>query len=159
MKTFKIGEKEYVLEFTFEAAEHKALVQNMFNIMSGAYIVKNGANSDQDEASAAVAVINGTSEMVADIPRICRVAFYAGMLENNPVSEDESKTLMKQYMKENGLSFYNLFEELKKCMEEDGFFVLSGLNDMIQTMTDNAEQATKKQPKTPQDHKKSTSTK
>lgn len=152
MNTIKIGEKEYVLEFTFEAVEHKNLVQSMFNIMSGAYIVKT-------EENGVTAMIDGVSAMVADIPHICKIAFYAGLLEHNPVSEEEAKTLMKEYMKENKLSYSKLFEDLKGYMEDDGFFDLSGLNDMLQTMQESAEQ-TKKQPKTPQDHKKkSTSTK
>lgn len=158
MKTIKIGEKEYQIEFTFAAAECKSLVQNMFNVASGAYIVKNSLSGSQNGGNAAASIIDGTSEMVADIPKICRVAFYAGMLENNPVNEDEAKELMKQYMKENKLSFYRLFEDLKKYMEEDGFFDLSGITEMLQKMNSAAE----KQVEKIQDaatSKKSTSTK
>ena len=145
MKTIIIGDKEYNLEFTFAAAEHKELVQSMINIMSGAYIVKNGASVEEnDSTGAATAMINGASEMVADIPRICRVAFYAGMIENNPVGEGEAKELMKQYMKENKLSFYRLFEDLKKYMEEDGFFDLSGLTETLEKMNNAAEEQVKK---------------
>lgn len=160
MKTIKIGDKEYTLEFTFEAAECKDLVQSMFNVMSGAYIVKNsvGIGEDPDESSAATAMIGCASEMVADIPRICRIAFYAGLLEHHEMSEDEAKDLMKQYMVENKISFYRLFEDMKQCMEDDGFFDLSGLNDMIQKMNSAAEkQAEKVKEKAPA--KKSTSTK
>lgn len=153
MVTIKIGEKEISLEFTFAAAECKSLVQNMFNVASGAYIVKNSLSESQKGGNAAASIIDGTSEMVADIPKICRVAFYAGMLENNPVNEDEAKELMKQYMKENKLSFYRLFEDLKKYMEEDGFFDLSGITEMLQQMNKAAEKQTEKS------DKKSTSTK
>lgn len=138
MTTIKIGEKEYQIEFTFEAAECKGLVQSMFNVLSGSYVVKNtisnSSNEEDSKATAVAAMVDGVSEMVADIPRICRIAFFAGMLENNPVSEDEAKELMKQYMKENRMSFYQLFEDLKKYMEEDGFFDLSGITEMIQKM-------------------------
>lgn len=158
MAIIKIGEKEYNLEFTFAAAEHKSLVQSMFNVMSGAYIVKNGMGGENSESNVAAAMIDGASEMVADIPRICRIAFYAGMLENNPVSEDEAKELMKQYMKENKLSFYRLFEDLKKYMEEDGFFDLSGLTEMLQKMNSAAEEQVEKIQKG-KAGKKSTSTK
>lgn len=141
MKTFKIGEKEYQLEFTFEAAEYKELVQSMFNVMSGAYIAKNGIENDgQDKGKVVAAMIDGVSEMVADVPRICRIAVYAGLLEHNPLGENEAKELMKQYMKENKLSFNKLFEDLKQCMEDDGFFDLSGLTDMIQKMNAAAEE-------------------
>lgn len=157
MKTIKIGEKEYTLEFTFEAAEHKNLVQMMFNVLSGAYIVRNG-KSDEMIASA---MINGVSEMVADIPHISRTAFFAGLQENNPVSEEEARTLMKQYMKENKLSFNGLYEFLKGCMEEDGFFDLSGIAVMVEQMSQSMQEQTReKTAKAPQDHKKkSTSTK
>ena len=151
MKALKIADKEYVLEFTFEAAEHKNLVQSMFNIMSGAYIVKN-----EDEANAANAMINGVAEMVADIPRICRTAFYAGLLENNTVSEEDAKKLMKQYMKENQLSYKKLFENLKECMEDDGFFELSGLEEMMQEIWEKVEE--KNAEKTNQNMSEQTST-
>lgn len=151
MKTIKIGEKEYTLEFTFEAAEHKNLVQMMFNVLSGAYIVRNG-RSDEMVVSA---MINGVSEMVADIPCICKIAFYAGMQENNPVSEEEAKALMKQYMKENRISFNGLYEFLKGCMEEDGFFDLSGITEMVDQMNQSMqEQNGERASKAPQDHKK-----
>lgn len=154
MKTIKIGEKEYTLEFTFEAAECKNVVQSMFNIMSGSYFIRNGLQ----KKNAATAMIDGTVDMVADIPTIARNAFYAGLLEHNPVSEDEAKTLMKQYMRENVLSFAKLYEELKQCMEDDGFFDLSGITEMIRQMNESAEQEIQTVKK-PQDHKKkSTST-
>lgn len=155
MKTIKIGGKEYTLEFSFEAAECKNAVQAMFNILSGSYFIRNGLQ----KKNAAAAMIDGTVEMVADMPAITRNAFYAGMLEHNPVSEDEAKNLMKQYMRENELSFANLYEELKQCMEDDGFFDLSGITEMIQKMNESVEEQ-EKTLKQPQDHKKkSTSTK
>lgn len=158
MKVIKIEDKEYKIEFTFEAAECKDHVQNMFNVMSGAYLVRRTEAGDIDDAGALKAMVDGSAEMVADIPKICRVAFYAGMLENNPVSEDEAKGIMKKYMKENKLSFYRLFNDLRKWMEDDGFFELSGLTEMIQQMNGAAEkQAEKAQGTTAT--KKSTSTK
>lgn len=148
MKNITINGQEYKIEFSFEAAEHKQTVQMMFNVLSGAYIFRNGKDGDK----VAMAMINGVSEMVADIPHIAKMAFYAGLLENNPVSVQESSDLMKQYMKDNKLSFNGLYEELKQCMEDDGFFDLSGLTEMIQKMNENAEE---QQPtKIPQDHKK-----
>lgn len=144
MASIKIGDKEYNLEFTFAAAEHKQLVQSMFNVTSGAYLIKNGADVEGDDASVVASMVNGASEMVADIPKICRIAFYAGMLENNPVSEDKARELMKQYMKENKLSFYRLFEDMKRYMEDDGFFDLSGLTEMLQKMGSRAEEQVEK---------------
>ena len=164
MKTIKIGDKEYTLEFTYEAADCKDHVQNMFNVMSGAYIVRRAGTEDVQESDAMRAVIDGSAEMVADIPRICRIAFYAGMLEQNEVSMDEAKELMKQYMRETKLSFYRLFEDLKKWMEDDGFFDMSGLNEMIQSMSMAAEKKAQEQTEDQKEtkaptKKKSTSTK
>ena len=72
MKTIKIDDKEFVLEFTFEAAEHKSLVQRMFNMMTGAYIVKDAEDLDNPTASN---MIDGTVKMFADIPETCNIAF------------------------------------------------------------------------------------
>lgn len=170
MKTIKIGDKEYTLEFTFEAAECKGLVQSMFNVLSGAYILRNvggavgGTLSKEEEDEAAFrCMVDGSSEMVADIPHICKTGFYAGLLENNEVSEGEAKELMKQYMKENKISFHGMYELLKQCMEDDGFFDLSGLTEMIQKMGEQMENveeenAETENPETPK-QKSQTSTK
>lgn len=160
MQLIKVGNKEYQLEFTFAAAECRELVQKMFNVLSMSYLYKDMNATDLDNGMSKEmkvgALFNGASEMVADIPHICYTAFYAGLLENNPLSEDEAKEVMKSYMKENKLSFRTLFENLKTYMEDDGFFDLSGLTEMLQTMNGATE---KKTSKTPQDHKKPTSTK
>ena len=159
MKVLVIGDKEYKLEYSFEAAEHKDTVQKMFNVLSGAYIAKSGITetSEDNKAEVASAMIDGVSEMVADIPHIVKTAFYSGLLENNPVSEEDANALMRQYMKENKFSYNKLYEDIKECMEEDGFFELSGLADMIRQMNGGVEEKVKK---IPQDHKKkSTSTK
>ena len=144
MKSIIVNEKEYKLEFTFEAAEHKELVQKMFNIITGAYLVR-GDNIT-------TSLIDGSADMISDIPQVCKIAFYAGLLENNPLSADEAKTLMKIYMKDSKLSYRGLFEELKQCMEDDGFFDLSGLTEAINEMNKSIEKTTKSQ-------KKSTTTK
>lgn len=140
MRTIKIGDREYILEYTFEAAEHKNTVQSFFNILSGAHVLRNSAGA-VDEGSAAAGMINGVSEMVADVPQVVRTAFYSGLLEHNPVSEEDAKALMRQYMKENKYSYSKLFEDIKTYMEEDGFFDLSGLNDMIERMNSSIEEA------------------
>lgn len=136
MKILNIGGKEYKLEFSFEAAEYKDVVQKMFNVLSGSYyVVKNSVDAD-DETSAKIGFITGITEMVADIPNIVKTAFYAGLLEHHNLKEDEAKQLMRQYLKENKCSYNVLFEDIKVCMEEDGFFDLSGINEMIQKMNE-----------------------
>ena len=155
MKTLTIGSKDYTLEYSFMAAEHNETVQKMFNVVSGAYLIKRANLTEKNKEDMAIAMIEGTGEMVADIPHIVKTAFYSGLLENHGVSEDEAYALMKQYMKENKISFKKLFDDIKECMEEDGFFDLSGLTEMMEEMNKNVEEQTKKRtPKTPQDHKK-----
>lgn len=150
MKTLIIGGNEYILEYSFEAAEHRGTVQKMFNVLSGAYLARQGVKGDETDKEVAAVMVDGVSAMVADIPHIVKTAFYSGLLENNPVSEEEANALMKQYMKENKISYNKLYEDIKTCMEEDGFFDLSGLTDMLKSMS----QSMKKVVKAPQDHKK-----
>lgn len=158
MKIIKIGEKEYKLEYTFAAAEHKETVQAMFNIMSGAYVIKNSPTKENEQSST-TAMLNGVSEMVADIPHIVKTAFYAGLIENHKITEEQSYQLLKQYMIENKISFKKMYEDIRSYMEQDGFFELSGLNEMIEEMNQTAENITRPTKK-PQDHKKKqTSTK
>ena len=98
--------------------------------------------------------------MVAEIPQICSIAFYAGLLEKNPASFEDARSMRRTYLEENELSYAGLYKQIKAWMEEDGFFKLSGLTEMLEEMSQNAEEKIQKQPKAPQDHrKKSTSTK
>ena len=159
MRILTIGEKEYTLEYSFMAAEHKQTVQKMFEVVSGAYLIKRVNLAEENEKASkediANAMIGGTGEMVSDIPHIVKTAFYSGLLENHDLSEEEAYALMKQYMKENKISFKKLFDDIKECMEIDGFFDLSGLTEMLEEMNASVENQTKKRtPKTPQDHKK-----
>ena len=159
MKTIEINGQKYDLEFTFAAADEKGLVQSMFKVVSGAYFFDNSnANT-----SMAAAMINGTSEMVADLPHISKLAFYAGLKEHNAdITYDTAVELMKAYMKENKLSFNAMFQLLKTQMEEDGFFDLTGIVEMMEAMNKDEKEPEKpaKQSKIPKDHlKKSTGTK
>ena len=148
MKAITVNGSEYKLEFSFEAVEHKELVKKMFDIVSGAIFVKSAKDLSKPTSED---MIDGSGNMIAELPHICVTAFYAGLLENNPVPQDEAKTLMKAYMKENKLSFKMLYEELRQCMENDGFFDLSGLREMSESMNEEMEE---KITKIPQDHKK-----
>lgn len=155
MLNLKIGEKDYTLEYSFMAAEHNETVQKMFNVVSGAYLIRKANITGENKEDIANAMLEGTGEMVADIPHIVKTAFYSGLLENHNVSQEDAYNLMKQYMKENKISFKKLFDDIKTCMEDDGFFDLSGLAEMMEEMNQNVEAQTKKKtPKTPQDHKK-----
>lgn len=162
MKTIQIGNEQYTLEFGFEAAENKAVVQRMFNALSMSYIGKRlDLEGENSKVEIAAAMIDGTADLVSDMPHICKDAFYAGLLEHHKnITVEKSKDLMKQYMKEKKMSFKGLYEEIKETMEDDGFFDLTGLTEMVAEMNNPDEEEEKKAPKKPQDHKKkSTSTK
>lgn len=169
MLEITIKDTQYKLEYTFEAVRHKQLLKMMFDIISGAYTTKKIlAVQNENEANAVVAMLDGTSDMVADIPEITEIAFYAGLLENNPVDKAEAKDLMKQYMIDNKLSFNALYTDIKKCMEDDGFFDLSGIKEMIAQMEEmqkKAEEAEKEAQEeqnkkvVPMDHKKKSTSK
>lgn len=157
MKQITINNNTYTLEFGFKAVKHKKLLKMMFEVMSGAYTAKKILQTgDDNPLNAIIATFDGSSDMVADIPEICEIAFYAGLLENNPVSEEEAFDLMKQYMIDSKLSFKSLYDDLRKCMEDDGFFDLSGLNETISQAQELQEKMEKEEQKkvVPLDHQK-----
>ena len=148
MRILTIGGKEYQIEFSFDAAEKKAEM--------------------------AEAMIDGTADMISDMASLSITCFYAGLLENNPVEDEKvARQLFKQFVKENPdddrASFLGMYEFLKGCMEEDGFFKLTGLDKYLKDMSEAMEKAAKEAekgteqsalPKVPTDRKKkSTSTK
>ena len=171
MKTLKIGDKEYVLEFSFEAASHKGCINKMFKMMSGSYLGRSGVSGAADETKAerASALIDGVADMYSEMPNTVLTAFYAGLLENNAVmNEKEAGKLLKQYFKEHvgdeTATFPGFFNLIKECMEDDGFFKLSGLDKMIENqakaMAEEApEETASGSEKTKQTKEKSTSAK
>lgn len=150
MKKITINGTEYTLEYTFSAAEHKDTVQKMFNVLSGSYLIKYASKvkEDTENLSLAEVMLDGTSEMVSEIPSIVKSAFYSGLLENHALSEKEAYELMRAYMKENKISYKKLYDDIKSCMEDDDFFDLSGLAEMLtqigENMNEKAPKKTKK---------------
>lgn len=173
MKILTIGGKDYNIEFSFEAAEYKDCVDSVFKVISGSYILKNSPVEEDEKISVATTFMNGTADMISDIPKLTITALYAGLLENNPVeNEQAARNLFKQFVKENPdderASFWGMYYFLRDCMEEDGFFKLTGMDKVIAQMEEaakKAEEAAEEEPKSksgkiPQDRKrKSTSTK
>ena len=112
--------------------------------------------------------------MFSDMASLSITCFYAGLLENNPVEDEKAaRQLFKQFVKENPdddrASYFGMYEFLKECMEEDGFFKLTGLDRYLKDMSESMAKAIKEAeketeqstlPKVPTDRKrKSTSTK
>lgn len=116
------------------------------------------------------AIKGGLIIKTSEMPNTVLTAFYAGLLENNAVmNEKEAGKLLKQYFKEHAgdetATFPGFFNFIKECMEDDGFFKLSGLDKMIENqakaMAEEAPEETAKSgsEKTKQTKEKSTSAK
>lgn len=151
MKIITIDNKEYKIEYSFEAAEYKELVQRVFKRISGIEVFGHAKDMERPTINE---IMQGSLDVFSDTPELCKIMFYGGLMENNRVPYDEASTLMKKYMKENKLSYQKVFEELKTCMEDDGFFDLSGISELLQSMEQAEKEITEKLPKVPQDHKK-----
>ena len=174
MRLLTIGGNEYKVEFSFEAAEYKDCVDKVFKVVSGGYIMKRGITGKEDKSEMATAMMDGTADMFSDMASLSITCLYAGLLENNPVEDEKAaRALFKQFVKENPdderATFPGMYEFLKKCMEEDGFFKLTGLDKYLKDMSEAMEKAIKEAekekeqstlPKVPTDRKrKSTSSK
>ena len=144
MREIKIGNKNYKLEYTIEAALYKDCAETVINFMSN---VANAENKNE---------IKEVLSATIDVPNTCMTCFYAGLLENHGeeiTSLSDAKQLIKAWFKENQDNekgnFYGLFMELLEIMGEDGFFKQLGLTQLV----NEAEEATENA-KIPQDHKK-----
>lgn len=156
---FKVENKEYTLEYTFEAAENQKCVDAMTDIFGGAMMTK------IDESKSEALQIRDFLMTISDLPRMAMDMFYAGLLENHGEDGDgtitsrlDAKRLYKKFCKENpdnamAESYYGLITAISEQMEKDGFFKRTGLADILENMN-NAVQETEKETKKPTDHKR-----
>ena len=151
MTTIKVNNIEYKIEFGFDAAETEEFIQKLFRFMTGSYLAENSEDMDNLTAKD---VIFGTTNMFSELPKLCALGFYAGLIQNHGFSKEESNSIMRLYMKENDLSYNDSFAFLKECMEKDGFFKLIGLDKVMEGMTEKEVQPEAEVKKVPQDHKK-----
>ena len=131
-----INNKDYELEYTFEAVASEECVKKTLDMMQ---------NLERED--------NELSEKISVIPNTVISLFYAGLLENHSEeikNENDARTLLKAYFKENkdnedveNASFYGMMLAIINQMDKDGFFAQIGLVE-------------KKKTKVPQDHKKAT---
>ena len=157
---FLVEGKEYTLEYTFEAAENQKCVDAMTDIFGGAMMTK------IDETKSEALQIRDFLMTISDLPRMAMDMFYAGLLENHGEDGDgaimsrlDAKRLYKKFCKENpddamATSYYGLVTVISNQMEEDGFFKRTGLEDILENMS-NAVQEVKK----PADRKRKQPTK
>lgn len=134
-----IGEKEYTLEYTFEAVASEDCVKKAVELLT---------SLDDKEKK--------LSEQIGMMPNTVISLFHGGLLENHSEEvqcEKDARELLKQYMKENKgdneATFYGVMMKIIEQMGEDGFLAQIGLG----------ETSPKKEQKTPQDRKRKTTTK
>lgn len=139
MKTITINGNDYVLEFSFAAAEYSPVVEEMFEMLTMAPVFKNvnqNTLETENDNEMLKAIIAGQIEMTGKIPTIAMDAFYAGLREHHSdISKSEARTLLKEYITETDKDFQDVYEELSLCMENDGFFKLTGIQKKVESMT------------------------
>lgn len=128
MKTLKIGGKDYTVEYSIEASLYPACTETIMDTFINMG-VGNGAVENND----AMTVIDTIKKTVSNIPKKALVLFHAGLLENHGLSENESKELLKEYLRESKKTFRDVLEELMGVVNEDNFFDLVGLNQIFPT--------------------------
>lgn len=140
--TLLIGNKEYTLEYTFEASLFGECTEKLTLLLTDFFTAENKEDAKKIIAS------------ISDIPSVALTIFHAGLLEHHSdevKTKEDSKKLLAQYLREHKGeetgNFYGVLELAIAQMEEDGFFDLIGLTRMFAlTETKNV--------KAPQDHKK-----
>ena len=55
------------------------------------------------------------------------------------MTREEAKQIAREYLSENKKNYRDLFLEIIKAMEEDGFFDLSGITSSLNAMAENIE--------------------
>ena len=134
MRELKINGKIYILKFTHKAAKCQKCVQKVFELLTGASVMR---GMDNREEPTLAGMLTGVAYQVGEIPSLCDTLMYAGLKAENPVdTEEEAGDLLISYMEETGKDYAEIFESLKECMEEDGFFKISGIDQMIQSMNE-----------------------
>lgn len=133
----KVNEKEYTVAYRFKAMYDSDFITEMFNTF-------NNMDSNDD---------NSGIEMFAHLAPKTTNILLVGLQEEHSEefkTFDDAKDLICNYFKENednqDVNMLGLYTELIKTMSEDGFLERIGLVEK------------KKQAKTPQDHKKKTTT-
>lgn len=139
-KILNIGGNEYKLEFSIEASLRNECIEKITEIM----MLLSAADNNGDARD----VLKGLS----NIPGTALECFYSGLLEHHGSNGDgtvknigDAKRLVVSMIRDEESEYSNWNDIMTLCvnqMAEDGFFELVGLVDK------------KKEPKTPQDHKR-----
>lgn len=134
MRELKINGKVYILKFTHKAAKCQKCVQKVFELATGSSLMKGISDENKPTLSG---MLTGVAIQVSEIPLLCDTLMYAGLKAENPVdTEEEAGDLLISYMEETGKSYAEILDSFKECLVEDGFFKISGIDQMIQNMNE-----------------------
>lgn len=138
-KVLQIGGKDYKLEYSIEASLYADCTSSLTGLMTEIQI----AGEDKN-------VKKVVSEL-SNIPHTTLTIFYAGLMEHHGVHPDgdgsvpdiqTAKRLIAQYLKEHtDDDTGNFFGIMQMCIEqmgEDGFFKLTGLEGMMNQLSQTA---------------------
>lgn len=149
--------KEYIIEYTFEAAYNKNCVDICWNHFSGMYMMKGATAGElnEEDSENKIAIVDKMVEHMSEVPRMAIQLFYAGLIENHGdevKSLSDAKAIYKEFAKEHpddpmSLEF-GLMDAIKNQMEEDGFFKRIGLNQFMETMNNQEEMNQKSEKET-----------
>lgn len=124
-----VNGKEYILEYTFEAAECHECIDAAMDIFGGMMTAKIDSKHSEEMQ------VRDFLMSLSDLPRMAMDMFYAGLLENHGTGQDgdgtitsraDARCLYKQFCKENpederATSYYALCTSIAEQMEKDGF--------------------------------------
>ena len=141
MKKITIDNKEYTFEFTIEASLYDECTLSIMDTFVKGGMVK-GAAEDEDLENA----MSNLLETIANMPTKALTLFYAGLLEHHGAegdktvrSKSDAKKILAKYIKENDVSFRDVFSEMMEIMADDNFFDLIGLTQMTEEMEEDIE--------------------
>ena len=148
-----VNGKEYILEYTFEAAECHECIDAAMDIFGGMMTAKIDSKHSEEMQ------VRDFLMSLSDLPRMAMDMFYAGLLENHGTGPDgdgtitsraDARCLYKQFCKENpederATSYYALCTSIAEQMEKDGFFKRTGMEDILENMESLVKNKQKKQ--------------
>lgn len=126
MKTIKINGNEYKIEYSIEASLYTTCMESLMDTLIGI-----GTFQGKAELNDAEGMKDELKKTVSNIPQKVLTLFHAGLLENHNLSEEESKELLKTYLKESKKSYSEILGDLMGIVNEDNFFELIGVDKMF----------------------------
>lgn len=157
-KVLTIGNKDYRLEYTIEAALYKDGVDRLVEFLGGTVGAKDAdaitdkLPNEEDKRATKVEILKNLKFEITSLPRTALILFYSGLLEHHGEDGDRSvmsisdaKYLVKQLFAEqpdDGIKDFGAL--LYTCMEQmyaDGFFKKTGLETLMKNAAKSSEVA------------------